>query len=64
MLGCGAMIFGIRVRTPKHPLGLFLLHPPKFLILGTWFILKLDFYDRSMDQNHGSFMHCWLAFKE
>lgn len=49
MLGCGAMIFGVRVRTPKHPLGLFLLHPPKLLILGTWFILKLDLYDKSME---------------
>lgn len=33
MLGCGAMTFGVRVRTPKHPLGLSLLHPPKTLDL-------------------------------
>lgn len=47
MLGFGAMTFGVRVKMPKHPLGLSLLlpHEPKLLIFGTRFILKLEFYD-------------------
>lgn len=64
MLGSGAVTFGVWVRTPKYtPLGSLLLHPPKLLILGTWFIMKLDFYDQSTD-HHGSFMLCWLLFEE
>lgn len=50
MLGCGAVTFGVRARTPKHPFGLSLLLPyqSKLFIIDTWFIPKLDVYDKSM----------------
>lgn len=53
MLDCGAVTFRVRVRTPKHHHGLSLLlpHQPKLLIFGTWTILKLDYYDRSIDED-------------
>lgn len=65
MLGGGAVTFGVRARTPKHPLGLSLLLPyrSKLFIFDMWFIPKLYVYDKSIDKHHGSFM-LLLVFEE
>lgn len=57
MLGCGADLWCENKNTKALPWPL-LLHPRKLLVLGMWFVLKLDFYDKSTVQHHGSFMLC------